>query len=137
MRLVVSWLRDFVDVKAPAEEIAETLGLRGFEVASVEALGADDAVIDVEVTANRPDCLSVIGLAREVATAYDLPMTPGAATAAASVPAGESDRVAIAIEDPSVPVRRLRLSSRRAQRPAGCRRACRRPASARSARLWT
>ncbi len=99
MRLVVSWLRDFVDVQAPAEEIAETLGLRGFEVASIEALGAGDAVIDFEVTANRPDCLSVIGLAREVATAYDLPMTPGPATAAASIPAGESDRVAIAIED--------------------------------------
>ena len=42
--------------------------LRGFEVASVEPLGDDDAVIDFEVTANRPDCLSVIGLAREVAT---------------------------------------------------------------------
>jgi len=99
MRLVVSWLRDFVDVQAPAEEIAETLGLRGFEVASVEVLGGGDAVIDFEVTANRPDCLSVIGLAREVATAYDLPMTPGPATAAASIPAGESDRVEIAIED--------------------------------------
>jgi phenylalanyl-tRNA synthetase beta chain len=102
MRLVVSWLRDFVDVKASAEEIAETLGLRGFEVASVEVLDAGDAVIDFEVTANRPDCLSVIGLAREVATAYDLPLTPGPATAAASVPAGESDRVAIAIEDPDL-----------------------------------
>jgi phenylalanyl-tRNA synthetase beta chain len=102
MRLVVSWLRDFVDVKASAQEIAETLGLRGFEVASVEVLGAGDAVIDFEVTANRPDCLSVIGLAREVATAFDLPMTPSPATAAAAVPLGESDRVAIAIEDPEL-----------------------------------
>ena len=59
MRLVISWLRDFVDVKATPEEIAETLGLRGFEVASVEPLDAGDAVIDFEVTANRPDCLSV------------------------------------------------------------------------------
>ena len=86
MRLVVSWLRDFVDVKASPEEIAETLGLRGFEVASVEPLDAGDAVIDFEVTANRPDCLSVLGLAREVATAYDLPLTPARrATAGAAV----------------------------------------------------
>ena len=55
MRLVISWLRDFVDVKASPEEIADTLGLRGFEVASVESLGGGDAVIDFEVTANRPD----------------------------------------------------------------------------------
>jgi phenylalanyl-tRNA synthetase beta chain len=76
MRLLLSWLRDFVDVKASADDIAETLGLRGFEVASVERLGADDGVIDFDVTANRPDALSVVGLAREVATAYDLPLTP-------------------------------------------------------------
>ena len=76
MRLVLSWLRDFVDVKASAEDIAATIGLRGFEVAAVEPLPAGDAVIDFEVTANRPDCLSVIGLAREVATAYGLPLAP-------------------------------------------------------------
>jgi hypothetical protein len=76
MRLVLSWLREFVDVKASAEEIAGTLSLRGFEVASIEPLGGGDAVIDFEITANRPDCLSVLGLAREVATAYDLPLAP-------------------------------------------------------------
>src|SRR5580765_905684 len=94
MRLVLSWLRDFVDIKASAEEIAEKIGLRGFEVASVE-----DDVIDFEVTANRPDCLSVIGLAREVATAFDVPFAPAPATAAASVPSGENDRLAISIDD--------------------------------------
>jgi phenylalanyl-tRNA synthetase beta chain len=102
MRLVVSWLRDFVDVKAAPEEIADTLALRGFEVAAIEPLAGDDAVIDFEVTANRPDCLSVIGLAREVATAYDLALSPGPATASASVQVGESDRVAIAIEAPDL-----------------------------------
>ena len=44
MRLVLSWLREFVDVKASAEEIADTLSLRGFEVASIEPLGGGDAV---------------------------------------------------------------------------------------------
>src|SRR5438105_2578192 len=104
MRLVVSWLRDFVDVTAPPDEIAERLGLRGFEVASIERAGAGDAVIDLEITANRPDALSVVGLAREVATMYDLPLRlpsaePGAAIALASAPTGESDRLSVTLED--------------------------------------
>src|SRR2546425_1871111 len=104
MRLVVSWLRAFVDVKAAPQESADTLGLGGFEVASVESLGGGDAVIDFEITANRPDCLSVIGLAREVATAYDRPITlpssdPGARIALKKMETGSSDRVRVAIED--------------------------------------
>src|SRR5947207_8143130 len=104
MRLVVSWLRDFVDIDAPAEEIAATVGLRGFEVAGIERLDRGDAVIDFEVTANRPDALSVIGLAREVATAYSLPLTlPDTGAEAkvrlAELPLGPSDRLTIAIDD--------------------------------------
>src|SRR4051794_23134731 len=74
MRLLVSWLRDFVDVDASADAIGEGLGIRGFELAGIEPVGDGDAVIDFEITANRPDCLSVIGLAREVAALYDLPV---------------------------------------------------------------
>jgi phenylalanyl-tRNA synthetase beta chain len=106
MRLVLSWLRDFVEIKASAEEIAATLALRGFEVASVESLpnhethpGLPDDVIDLEVTANRPDCLSVMGLAREVATAFQIPFAPTHVTNGASVPTGDSDRITIAIDD--------------------------------------
>ena len=72
MKLLLSWARDFVDITASPQQVADTMALRGFEVASIEHLG-DDAVIDFEVTANRPDCLSVAGLAREIATAFDLP----------------------------------------------------------------
>ena len=102
MRLVLSWLREFVDVKASAEDVASTLALRGFEVASIEPLDAGDAVIDFEVTANRPDALSVLGLAREVATAYDLPLIPPAASPnarLAKIPTGPSDRVSVSIDD--------------------------------------
>jgi phenylalanyl-tRNA synthetase beta chain len=107
MRLVVSWLREFVHVTASAEEIAATLGVRGFEVASVERLGASDAVIDFEITANRPDCLSVVGLAREVATAFNLPLRlpshdADAAIRLAALPTGRSDRVQIALDDPDM-----------------------------------
>ncbi|HEY2906050.1 MAG TPA: phenylalanine--tRNA ligase subunit beta, partial [Vicinamibacterales bacterium] len=104
MRLLVSWLREFVDVAASPEEIAGTLGLRGFEVASIEPLEGGDAVIDFEITANRPDCLSVLGLAREVATAFNAALTlpspdPGAPIHLHQVATGESDRVKVTIED--------------------------------------
>lgn len=38
-----------------------------------KVLGLDDWVADFEITSNRPDCLSVIGLARETAAAFDRP----------------------------------------------------------------
>ena len=83
MRIVISWLRDFVDVAASPEELGATLTSRGFELASIERVTIDggrstidDAVLDFEVTANRPDALSVIGFAREVGTAYALPVKP-------------------------------------------------------------
>ncbi|MDO5536332.1 MAG: phenylalanine--tRNA ligase subunit beta, partial [Desulfovibrionaceae bacterium] len=41
----------------------------------VDALNLDREVLDISVTPNRADCLSVIGLAREVAVAFRLPMT--------------------------------------------------------------
>ena len=74
MKVPVSWLRDFVDVTDTPEQVAETMSVRGFAVEGIEPLGTDDATLDFEVTANRPDCLSVVGMAREVATAYRLPL---------------------------------------------------------------
>jgi phenylalanyl-tRNA synthetase beta chain len=116
MKLLVSWLRDFVDVPASPQAIADKLALRGFEVASIEPVSSvaappwhssrgPDAVIDFEITANRPDCLSVLGLAREAATAYDKPLRLPAASqddktiALASVPVGESHRLKVHLED--------------------------------------
>jgi phenylalanyl-tRNA synthetase beta chain len=104
VRLLISWVRDFVDVTVSPDEIAEKLALRGFEVASVERLDGGDGVIDFEVTANRPDCLGVAGLAREIAAAYDLPFNPpspnpDARVSLATVSAGESDRLSVSLED--------------------------------------
>ncbi len=65
MKLPVVWLRDFVDAPADVRLVADRLAACGFEVA-----GIDGDVIDLEVTANRPDCLTITGLAREVATAF-------------------------------------------------------------------
>jgi len=71
MKVLLSWLREFVDVPGTPQEIAATMSVRGFAVEGIERLG-EDSVLDFEVTGNRPDCMSVIGIAREVATAYGL-----------------------------------------------------------------
>ncbi|MBQ1330816.1 MAG: phenylalanine--tRNA ligase subunit beta, partial [Desulfovibrio sp.] len=41
----------------------------------VDALDMEQDVLDIDVTPNRGDCLSVLGLAREVALAFNLPLT--------------------------------------------------------------
>lgn len=38
-----------------------------------DALGFNDTTVEFEITNNRPDCLSVLGLAREAAATFDLP----------------------------------------------------------------
>lgn len=40
-----------------------------------EALDLNDTVVEFEITSNRPDCLSMIGLARETAVSFDRPLT--------------------------------------------------------------
>ena len=40
----------------------------------VKALGLDDAVVDFEITPNRPDCLSMIGMAREASATFKTPL---------------------------------------------------------------
>ena len=39
-----------------------------------QVIGSDDIILDIGVTANRPDCNSVFGIAREVATVLNLPL---------------------------------------------------------------
>ena len=115
MRILTSWLQDFVDIKVEANELADMLSMRGFELAAIESpptnhldngknSGAHDAVLDLEITANRPDCLSIIGIAREIATAYNLPFKRTDETSASTIStfklaAEESTELAIELED--------------------------------------
>lgn len=75
MKVVYNWLKDFVDVTAPPQELASRLALSGTNVASVEN-GPHGAVIDAEIGSNRPDCLGHLGIAREVAAIYKLLLKP-------------------------------------------------------------
>ena len=73
MKVVYNWLKDFVDVTASPQELASRLALSGTNVGSVEN-GPHGAVIDAEVGSNRPDCLGHLGIAREIAAVYKLPL---------------------------------------------------------------
>jgi phenylalanyl-tRNA synthetase beta chain len=120
MKVLVSWLRDFVDVTASPEEIAKTMSVRGFAVEGLEhidwsssgaRIAKADAVIDFEVTGNRPDCMCVMGMAREIATAFNLPMRrpvargksneeeDGSSLRLASLKAADSSDIDVIIED--------------------------------------
>jgi len=65
MKFTLNWLKDFVDVKIPPEELADKLTMAGLEVISLEKCDGD-FVFEIEVTSNRPDWLSIAGIAREV-----------------------------------------------------------------------
>jgi len=61
-------------------------------------LGLDEAVIELALTPNRGDCLSIRGLAREAGTAWHLPVR---APAIEPVPAKSDEAVAVWLEDPA------------------------------------
>ncbi|HMB96302.1 MAG TPA: phenylalanine--tRNA ligase beta subunit-related protein, partial [Tepidisphaeraceae bacterium] len=66
MKISLQWLADFLPGPLDANTAAEALTHGGLPVEVIEKHG-DDTVIDVEVTSNRGDCLSHIGVARELA----------------------------------------------------------------------
>jgi phenylalanyl-tRNA synthetase beta chain len=76
VKVVLSWIREFVDVPGTPEEIGARLSVRGLALEGIERHGTED-VLDFEVSANRPDCLSILGIAREIATVYVLPLKQG------------------------------------------------------------
>jgi phenylalanyl-tRNA synthetase beta chain len=74
MRVPFDWLKEFVDITKNPEEVADILTMVGLEVEAVEKELDGDFVFEVNVTPNRPDCLSIVGIAREIATATNLPL---------------------------------------------------------------
>lgn len=65
MLISYQWLKEFTGTALSPLEIRERLTMVGLAIDAVESHG-DDSVIDVEVPSNRPDCLSHIGIAREL-----------------------------------------------------------------------
>src|SRR5438477_13046889 len=98
MKVVYNWLKDFVDLTAAPQELASRLALSGTNIAGVET-GLHGAVIDAEVSSNRPDCLGHYGIAREVGAIYKPPLKH-VASKPAETPANASDAVKDKLQDP-------------------------------------
>lgn len=66
IKILDSWLREYVHTKATPQKISELLSLTSVAVERLEKHG-NDYVYDIEITTNRVDLMSIIGLARETA----------------------------------------------------------------------
>lgn len=67
-----------------------------------EYLGTSDTVLDCEITPNRPDCLSMIGIAREVGTIYDRDFHVELPAVKAEVGAPAADELSVLVDDPAL-----------------------------------
>ena len=101
MKIVYNWLKDFVDVKATPDDLASHLALSGTNIGGIEN-GPHGAVIDAEVSSNRPDCLGHYGIAREVSAIYKLPLKPVSTKPKESAAAKASDAVRVEIQSPEL-----------------------------------
>jgi len=80
MKISYNWLKKFVDIKQSPQKLARDLSLFGHEVEAIKKIvypdmsraKSRDYILDFEITPNRGDCLSIFGMAREIAALYKL-----------------------------------------------------------------
>lgn len=70
MKLSLNWLQKYIDHGLTAQELSTRMTMAGLEIEHMEHVDGD-VVFEIEITPNRPDCLSVLGLAREVSAIVD------------------------------------------------------------------
>jgi len=70
MRVNYNWLTEWVDIDLEPHDLADMLDHLGIEVEELD-ITANDAIFTLEITPNRPDLISVQGLAREIAAKTD------------------------------------------------------------------
>jgi phenylalanyl-tRNA synthetase beta chain len=69
----LNWIKDYVDLDIPLSQLIPKLDMIGWMVEEYEEKDGD-AILDVETYANRPDALGHLGIAREIAAAFSLPL---------------------------------------------------------------
>jgi phenylalanyl-tRNA synthetase beta chain len=73
MNISYNWLREIYPAEMAPEQLGERLTGVGLAVEGIHAAG-DDFVFDIDLTSNRPDCLSHLGVAREVSVIEGRPL---------------------------------------------------------------
>lgn len=66
IKILDGWLKEYLETDATPKQIAEAMSLTSVSVERIEEYEGDK-LYDIEVTTNRPDLMSVVGLAREAA----------------------------------------------------------------------
>jgi phenylalanyl-tRNA synthetase beta chain len=100
MKISYTWLKEFLDLKLAPRDLAAQLTMIGLAVDAVEPHGSD-FILEFDLTSNRPDCLSHLGIAREAAAMTGQPLRlPGQKLAEA--PAQTRDVTAVEIWNPDL-----------------------------------
>ncbi len=73
MNISYNWLREIYPVELAPEQLGERLTSVGLAVEGIHPAG-DDHVFDIDLTSNRPDCLSHLGVAREASVIEGRPL---------------------------------------------------------------
>lgn len=105
MKISLHWLNSYLDQPCDEAEAERLLTRVGFPIDGREDVtlsgGGQDVMLDVEITSNRGDCLSHVGLAREIAAASGRTLkTPAIELAEAGEPAG--DFASVAVDEPGI-----------------------------------
>jgi len=107
IKITHSWLLDYLDTDATPVEMQKYLSLCGPSVERIEEIGGE-TVYDIEITSNRIDTASVVGIAREAAAI--LPLFKKKARLkkkTLEVPVFQGDSIEIKITDPDGICRRV------------------------------
>lgn len=74
MSVPVKWLKEYIEIDWSPQELAHRLTMAGI---AVDAVGddQDDALLELDLTPNRGDCLGLINMAREVSALSGNPVT--------------------------------------------------------------
>ena len=99
-----NWLADLVPLPDSLDDLTDRLTMSGLNLEGVEPFDAGevpDAVIDLEVTSNRGDCLGHVGVAREIAALYEVPLKSPVGAPASPSPPGGAPPFPVSVEDPA------------------------------------
>ncbi len=100
MRISLQWLKQFVDIEVSPRQLADDLTNVGVMVETLEPVDSD-VILGLDLTTNRADCLSHLGVAREVATLYEKPLRTVEAVPQES-PFAARDQVKVEIAAPQL-----------------------------------
>jgi phenylalanyl-tRNA synthetase beta chain len=75
MKISVGWIREYITIAQSDEELSALLTSIGFAVDAIEEIKGEK-IFEIDVTTNRPDCMNVMGIVRELSAATGAAVTP-------------------------------------------------------------